>query len=171
MNQNLTLSHLDQHGAARMVDVSSKAVTTRTAQAGGQIEMSLAAANAIRDRENPKGEVLQVARIAAIGAAKLTSNLIPLCHFLPMEKVSIDFKWLSNHTLQCIASVTATAKTGVEMEALTAVSVGLLTVYDMLKAIDKNLRIGEIALWNKQGGKSGPYQRDKSALEEARSEN
>lgn len=150
------LTHLDQDGAAHMVDVSAKASTVREAVANGRISMSAEAAKAIREGLVKKGDVLAVARVAGIMAAKKTSELIPLCHPLPLSSVSID--------LQPDASgvnATATAKTagqtGVEMEALTAVSVALLTVYDMAKAIDKAMEIGPVRLVSKKGGKSGDW--------------
>ncbi len=155
-----SLTHLGPDGAARMVDVSPKAITQRTATAKGSIRMSGEAADLIRSGNAKKGDVLQIARIAAIQAAKQTSNLIPLCHLLPLEKVEVEFLWIEPTTLQCSAQVTVTAKTGVEMEALTAVTVGLLTVYDMLKAVDRSMQIETIALWQKAGGTSGAYQRD-----------
>ncbi len=154
------LTHLGPDGSARMVDVSEKAVSTRTAIAKGRLQMSTEAAEAIRAGGVQKGDVLQIARIAAIQAAKQTSNLIPLCHIVPLEKVLVDFQWLGPTELECSAEVKATAKTGVEMEALTAASLGLLTVYDMVKSIDRSMTICDLALWTKQGGVRGMYQRD-----------
>ena len=154
------LTHLSPGGESRMVDVSGKEITTRTAVAKGSISMTTAAADAVREGTAAKGEVLQVARIAAIQAAKQTSGLIPLCHIVPLEKVAVHFEWADQRRLVCTAEVTATAKTGVEMEALTAVSVGLLTIYDMLKAVDRGMTIHDIALWRKQGGVRGDYQRE-----------
>jgi cyclic pyranopterin monophosphate synthase len=162
-NENTTaakLSHLEADGAARMVDILAKELTDRVAIAKGLLRMSSDAAAAIRDGSATKGDVLQIARIAAIQGAKRTSDLIPLCHVILIEKVSVSFDWKESLVLQCTAEVKTTGKTGVEMEALTAVSVGLLTVYDMLKGIDKSMCIESIELWKKDGGKSGPYQRE-----------
>jgi len=151
------LTHLDADGAARMVDVSAKAVTVREAVARGRIAMSAEAAAAIRDGLVKKGDVLAVARVAGIMGAKKTSELIPLCHPLPLSSVTIDLE-------PDAAGVTATAtartngQTGVEMEALTAVSIALLTIYDMAKALDKAMEIGAVKLLSKTGGKSGDYQ-------------
>jgi cyclic pyranopterin phosphate synthase len=150
------LTHLDEAGAAHMVDVSGKAETAREAVATGRIDMSSEAARAIRDGTALKGDVLAVARVAGIMAAKQTAGLIPLCHPLPLTRVAID---LSVDDSGVIATATAatTARTGVEMEALTAVSVALLTVYDMAKAIDKAMVIGGVRLLTKTGGKSGDW--------------
>jgi cyclic pyranopterin phosphate synthase len=150
------LTHLDVTGAARMVDVGAKAETQREATATGRIDMSEAAAAAIRDGLVKKGDVLAVARIAGIMAAKKTSDLIPLCHPLAISKVTLDL--VPDETgVTATATVALTGRTGVEMEALTAVSVALLTVYDMAKAIDKDMRIGGIRLLAKTGGKSGEW--------------
>ena len=153
------LTHLDADGAARMVDVSAKAVTTREAVAEGRILMSAAARDAIRDGLVKKGDVLAVARVAGIMAAKQTSNLIPLCHPLPLSSVEIDLK-VTNDGVAAVATARIAAQTGVEMEALTAVSVALLTVYDMAKALDKAMRIEGIRLLAKRGGKSGDWHAD-----------
>lgn len=151
-----TLTHLDETGAARMVDVSAKPATAREAVATGRIAMSAGAAAAIRDGATRKGDVLAVARVAGIMAAKRTSELIPLCHPLPLAAVEIDLA-----TDATGVTVTATARTtgptGVEMEALTAVSVALLTLYDMAKALDRGMIIGDIRLLAKSGGKSGDW--------------
>jgi cyclic pyranopterin monophosphate synthase len=150
------LTHLDADGAARMVDVSDKAVTSRTAVASGRIIMSAEAAAAIRDGLVKKGDVLAVARVAGIMAAKQTSALIPLCHPLPLSSIAIDLEPdATGVTATAIAKTTG--QTGVEMEALTAVSVALLTIYDMAKALDKAMEIGAIRLVEKTGGKSGDY--------------
>ena len=151
-----TLTHLDDAGSARMVDVGGKAVTSREAIASGRITMTAEAANAIRIGAVSKGDVLAVARIAGIMAAKRTSELIPLCHPLPLTKVTIDLA-MNDDGLTATATAATDAKTGVEMEALTAVSVALLTVYDMAKAIDKSMIIGDIKLRSKRGGKSGDW--------------
>lgn len=137
-----------------MVDVGDKANTRRRAVAGGRIAMSAAAFANID--ESAKGDVLAVARLAAIGAAKKTAEWIPLCHILPLESVQVDFR-LEKCAVYCEVVVSATAKTGVEMEALTAVQAGLLTIYDMLKAVDKSMLITDIRLLQKSGGKSGDY--------------
>ncbi len=150
------LTHLDETGAARMVDVAGKAVTAREAIACGRIEMSREAAAAIRAGAVKKGDVLATARIAGIMAAKRTAELIPLCHPLPLSKVSVDL--VPDETGVTVTATAATeAQTGVEMEALTAVSTALLTLYDMAKALDKAMVIGEIRLLSKKGGKSGDW--------------
>ncbi|ARS25741.1 cyclic pyranopterin monophosphate synthase MoaC [Sphingomonas sp. KC8] len=150
------LTHLDAAGAARMVDVSSKDTTTRTATATGRITMSASAATAIRDGAVTKGDVLAVARIAGIMAAKKTSDLIPLCHPLPIAGVTLDLA-LDDNGVTATATVRTTHQTGVEMEALTAVSVTLLTVYDMAKALDRGMLIDGIRLLAKSGGRSGDW--------------
>ncbi|KTW02662.1 cyclic pyranopterin monophosphate synthase MoaC [Sphingomonas sanguinis] len=150
------LTHLDDEGSARMVDVGAKAVTARQAIASGRITMSPDAAAAIRAGSVQKGDVLAVARVAGIMAAKKTSDLIPLCHPLPLSKVEIDLALDATGVTATATSATA-GQTGVEMEALTAVSVTLLTVYDMAKALDKRMTIGDIRLIAKTGGKSGDW--------------
>ena len=154
------LTHLDEHGKARMVDVGGKPETRRVAIASGRIRMSAEALAAIRDGNAPKGDVLAAARIAGIMAAKKTAELIPLCHPLPLTRVAID---LAPDETGVTATATAAtdAKTGVEMEALTAVAVALLTVYDMAKVLDKGMTIGEVRLVSKTGGKSGNWKADK----------
>jgi cyclic pyranopterin phosphate synthase len=150
------LTHLDETGAARMVDVGAKAETQRQAIATGRITMSTPAAAAIRDGLVKKGDVLSVARVAGIMAAKKTSDLIPLCHPLALTKITLDL--IPDETgVTATATVALTGRTGVEMEALTAVSVALLTVYDMAKALDKTMTIGGIHLTSKTGGKSGDW--------------
>lgn len=151
-------SHIDSAGAAHMVDVSAKPVTARTATATGRIAMSAAAACAIRDGAAAKGDVLAVARVAGILAAKRTSDLIPLCHPLSLTRVAVDFT-LDDSGLTATATATTDGKTGVEMEALTAVSVALLTIYDMAKAIDKAMVIDGVRLLAKSGGASGDWHR------------
>lgn len=141
-----------------MVDVSAKPTTMRQATATGRISMSQEARGAITDGLVKKGDVLAVARIAGIMAAKKTSDLIPLCHPLPLSSVSIDLQ-LDDKGVAATATAITAGQTGVEMEALTAVSTALLTVYDMAKAIDKNMIIGDISLLEKTGGKSGPWKR------------
>ncbi len=150
------LTHLDSAGAAHMVDVSSKAITNRQAIAAGRITMSPAAIDAIRDGAAAKGDVLAVARVAGIMAAKRTSDLIPLCHPLPLSRVTIELK-IDESGVEAIATASTDGKTGVEMEALTAVSVTLLTIYDMAKAIDKAMIIDCVRLLSKTGGKSGDW--------------
>lgn len=148
------LTHLDAAGKARMVDVGGKAETARVAIAAGRIRMNAAALAAIRDGAVPKGDVLAAARIAGIMAAKKTAELIPLCHPLALDAVTVDFA-VEDDGLRATATASLTGRTGVEMEALTAVSVALLTVYDMAKAIDKGMVIEDIRLIEKRGGKSG----------------
>ncbi|MEG3150544.1 cyclic pyranopterin monophosphate synthase MoaC [Sphingomonas sp. ZT3P38] len=150
------LTHLDETGAAHMVDVSGKAITAREAVATGRIDMSPEAAAAIRGGTALKGDVLAVARVAGIMAAKRTSELIPLCHPLPLTRVAIDLT-VDETGVTATATAATEGKTGVEMEALTAVSVTLLTVYDMAKAIDKGMTIGGVRLLTKTGGKSGDW--------------
>jgi len=150
------LTHLDATGAARMVDVSAKADTVREAVAEGVIAMAPAVIAAIRAGDIKKGDVLGTARIAGIMAAKQTSNLIPLCHPLPIASVSVDFDYVDTG-VRVETSVRTNGKTGVEMEALTAASVALLTIYDMAKALDKAMVIGPVRLLAKSGGKSGDW--------------
>ena len=150
------LTHLDEAGAAHMVDVSAKAVTKRIATAAGHIAMSADALAAIREGTLAKGDALAVARVAGIMAAKRTADLIPLCHPLPIAAASVDLV-LGETGIDCTATITTSGQTGIEMEALTAVSVALLTLYDMAKAIDKAMRIGEIRLIAKSGGRSGDW--------------
>lgn len=148
------LTHLDAAGAARMVDVGGKGITAREAVATGRIDMLPEAAHAIRDGSMAKGDVLAVARVAAIMAAKRTSELVPLCHPLPLTRVAIDLV-VDDTGVAATATCATEGKTGVEMEALTAVSVALLTIYDMAKAIDKGMTIGGVRLLAKTGGKPG----------------
>lgn len=153
----MTLTHLDAAGSAHMVDVGDKAPTRREATATGRIQMSAEAAAAIRDGSAKKGDVLAVARVAGIMAAKRTSDLIPLCHPLPVTKVTVDLA-VEDAAVAATATVATDGKTGVEMEALTAVTVALLTVYDMAKAIDKAMTIEGVRLLAKSGGRSGDWQ-------------
>lgn len=150
------LTHLDDSGAAHMVDVSAKADTVREAVAEGRITMSAEALTAIREGSAKKGDVLATARIAGIMAAKKTSELIPLCHPLMLSKVSLDFAF-EDDRIRATAAVRLTGQTGVEMEAMTAVSVALLTIYDMAKALDKGMVISGVRLLSKCGGKSGTW--------------
>ncbi len=152
------LSHYDRAGRARMVDVSGKVATKREAEASGFVEVAPAVLSALPT--NPKGDPLEVARIAGIMAAKRTSELIPMCHPLPLSLVDVEVRVCENG-LAINSKVATTAETGVEMEALTAVSVAALTIYDMLKAADKSIAIREIVLERKSGGKSGEYRRGK----------
>jgi len=151
------LTHLDGKGAAHMVDIGGKADTEREAVATGRITMTAAAAIAILDGAAAKGDVLAVARIAGIMAAKRTSDLIPLCHPLPLTRVALELV-PDESGVTVIATCATTGKTGVEMEAMTAVSVALLTIYDMAKAIDRGMVIGTVRLLTKRGGKSGAWQ-------------
>lgn len=150
------LTHLDAQGKARMVDVGNKAETQRVAVAEGLIAMSAEALAAIRDGAVPKGDVLAAARIAGIMAAKKTAELIPLCHPLALNAVTVDFA-VEAGAVKVTASASLTGRTGVEMEALTAASVALLTIYDMAKALDKGMIISGLRLLEKRGGKSGDW--------------
>lgn len=156
------LTHLDEKNRPKMVDVSEKSPTTRIAVANGIIKMSQEAFSAIKENTGKKGPVLQTAVVAAIMGVKKTSELIPMCHPLLISSVDCDIVELPEITaFKLIVSVKIEGKTGVEMEALTGVSVGLLTIYDMIKAIDKSMQITDIALESKTGGKSGEYSRNK----------
>ena len=153
-------SHLDDNGDARMVDISDKNVTARYAIAAGKISMSKECFELLTDGKMPKGDVLSVARVAGIQAAKRTPELIPLCHTLLLEQVKVDFTPdASGYSLEARCEVRLTGKTGAEMEALTGASVALLTVYDMCKAVDKTMVISDVCLREKDGGKSGHYVR------------
>lgn len=152
------LTHFDAAGQAHMVDVSAKAETHRIARACGEIRMQPGTLALIEAGQAQKGDVLGVARIAAIQAAKRTADLIPLCHPLPLTRVTIDFDVHRNHNLiRCTAQVETRGRTGVEMEALTAVQIGLLTIYDMCKAADRGMVMGEIRVLEKHGGRSGDW--------------
>lgn len=150
------LTHLDESGAARMVDVGQKPQTQRSATASGRIRMSPATLQAVRDGSGPKGDVLSTARIAGIMAAKKTGDLIPMCHPLALDTVSLDFTF-EDDAIAATARAALTGKTGVEMEALTAVSIALLTIYDMAKALEKGMVIEQVRLIEKTGGKSGNW--------------
>ena len=150
------LTHLDERGRARMVDVGGKAETARSATATGRIRMSAEALAAVRDGSGPKGDVLAAARIAGIMAAKRTGELIPLCHPLALDAVAIDFAFEADG-VRATARASLTGRTGVEMEAMTAVSIALLTIYDMAKALDKAMVVEEVRLLEKTGGKSGDW--------------
>ena len=152
------LTHLDEDGRARMVDVSAKADTARTAVAVGRVSMARAAFEAVRDGTGPKGDAVKVAEIASVMAAKRTSDLIPLCHPLAVTSVKVEIEPDDAASgFHVRATVKTTGPTGVEMEALTAVSVAALTLYDMAKALDKAILISDIRLLEKTGGKSGDY--------------
>ena len=150
------LTHLDDKGAARMVDVGGKPETERSATATGRIRMSAEALAAVREGSGPKGDVLASARIAGIMAAKKTAELIPLCHPLALDAVTVEFAFEAD-SVRTTARASLTGRTGVEMEALAAVSIALLTIYDMAKALDKAMVVEEIRLLEKTGGKSGDW--------------
>jgi cyclic pyranopterin monophosphate synthase len=152
------LTHFDATGQAHMVDVSAKTETHRVARAEGEIRMQPATFELIRSGSAKKGDVLGVARIAAIQGAKRTSDLVPLCHPLPITRVAVEFELdEARSCVRCVAQVETLGRTGVEMEALTAVQVGLLTVYDMCKAVDRGMVMGGIRVLEKKGGKSGDW--------------
>jgi len=157
------LTHFDSAGAARMVDVGEKPITARTARASGRVRMQPATLALVRDKGHRKGDVIAVARLAGIMAAKRTGDLIPLCHPLPLDGVALDFTFGDDEIdaafIEIQAEVRCTGRTGVEMEALTAVSVAALTIYDMCKSVDRGMTIEEIRLEEKAGGKSGTYRR------------
>jgi cyclic pyranopterin monophosphate synthase len=155
------LSHVDEHGRVRMVDTGNKEITSRRAVASARVLMSSETVAALREHRTPKGDPLEAARLAGIMAAKRTSDLIPLCHPLPLTHIDINAT-LEDDGLALQAEVSTNAQTGVEMEALTAVSVAALTVYDMCKALDKGITITDIRLESKTGGKSGDYERGRS---------
>ncbi len=150
------LTHLDSRGQARMVDVGGKAANARSATATGRIRMSAGALAAVREGSGPKGDVLAAARIAGIMAAKKTAELIPLCHSLALDQVYIEFDF-EDDAIRATATASLTGKTGVEMEAMTATSIALLTIYDMAKALDKGMVIDGVRLLAKSGGKSGDW--------------
>jgi cyclic pyranopterin phosphate synthase len=155
-------THFDEHGASRMIDVGQKAITNRFARASALVRMSAETMALVRDRKLSKGDVLEVARLAGIMAAKRTAELIPLCHPLPLDSVAIDFSFPDDQTVRIDGQVHCTAKTGVEMEALTAVSVAALTIYDMCKSAQRGIEIGEIRLEEKTGGRSGAWKAEGS---------
>ena len=155
---NDKLTHIDENGKAQMVDVGSKEDTDRSATASGKVLMSIETIEALKKQELQKGDVLGVARVAGIQAAKKTSDLIPLCHPLAINFASVDFIIKESH-VEIEATVKTFGKTGVEMEALTACAVAALTIYDMCKAVDKSVTIEEIKLLEKTGGKSGDWHR------------
>ena len=152
------LSHLDESGNVKMVDVSDKTVTKRCAVASGKVLMTAETLEILQTQTNPKGNPLEIARIAGIMAAKQTSNLIPLCHQLPLSKVNLTTE-IKDFGIYLEAEVITNAQTGVEMEALTAISIAALTIYDMCKAVQKDMQITDIRLESKTGGKSGDFER------------
>jgi len=155
----LGFTHLDPQGRARMVDVSSKEPSHRRAVARGRVRMAAEVARALSRGEIGKGDVLAVARVAGIQAAKRTSELVPLCHGLAISSVAVDFEVLDD-SVGIEARVETVDRTGVEMEALTACSVAALTIYDMCKSMDRSMTISDVALWEKTGGRSGTYRRE-----------
>lgn len=160
MNDYDRFPHLDEAGHARMVDVGAKAVTHRRALAEGSIRMDRKTLQAILDRRVEKGDVLAVARIAAVGGAKRTSDIVPLCHPLPLHGVTVEIEVADQLPgLRLTAETTTEARTGVEMEALCAVSAGLLAVYDMCKSMDRAMELGAVRLLEKDGGRSGMWRR------------
>lgn len=156
----MEFTHFDEQGRARMVDVSDKTETARVAVARGRVEMQPETLVRIRAGQIAKGDVLAVAQVAGIMGAKQTSNLIPMCHPLALTSAKLDFRYEEPNVLVIEATAKVMGKTGVEMEALTAVSIAALTVYDMCKAIDKTMVVGDICLVEKTGGKSGHFKRD-----------
>lgn len=154
-------SHFDQQGRAKMVDISTKEITNRMAEARGTIKMQQETLELIREGSMAKGDVLAVAQVAAVMAVKETSRLIPMTHPLAISGVEVDFNlWANTGEVEACVTVKTTGRTGVEMEALTGVSVALLTIYDMAKAVDKNMVLGNIRLVEKAGGRSGHYLRE-----------
>jgi cyclic pyranopterin phosphate synthase len=154
----MPLTHLDETGAAHMVDVGKKEVTQRSAQAQAVLTMKPETLKMIVEGTMPKGDVFACARIAGIMAAKRTSDLIPMCHPLPIDGVEIAIRAISETEVRIVSTLRCTHKTGIEMEALTAASVAALTIYDMCKAVDRGMRIDQILLLHKAGGKSGTYE-------------
>jgi len=154
------LTHFDESGASRMVDVGDKPVTQRVAVAEAVVRMEPATLELIREGGMAKGDVFEVARLAGIGATKRTSELIPLCHLLPLDSARLDFACPDERTVRIEARVSNQGRTGVEMEALVAVTVAALTIYDMCKAIDRGMEIGQVRLLEKSGGRSGHFLRD-----------
>jgi cyclic pyranopterin phosphate synthase len=160
----MKLTHVDDEGKAMMVDISQKFATERVAIASGMVKMQPETLELIRSGEVKKGDVLAVARVAGIMAAKKTAEVIPLCHPLPLTSAHIDFEFVNENMVKITAEVKTTYNTGVEMEALTAVSVAALTIYDMCKAVDRAMVIGEIKLEKKSGGQSGVFNREELAI-------
>jgi len=163
----MDLTHFDNNGNAIMVDVTNKEVTERTAIAKGRIKVNKEVFEAIKNGTSKKGDVLGVARVAGIMATKRTSDLIPMCHVLMITKSSIDFEIFEERfEVEATCTVKVSGKTGVEMEALTGVSVALLTIYDMCKAMDKNMEINQVYLHKKTGGKSGDIENDRYSFKD-----
>ena len=160
----MKLTHVDDEGKAIMVDISQKFATERVAIASGMVKMQPVTLELIRSGEVKKGDVLAVARVAGIMAAKKTAEVIPLCHPLPLTSAQINFEFVNENMVKITAEVKTTYNTGVEMEALTAVSVAALTIYDMCKAVDRAMVIGEIKLEKKSGGQSGVFNREELAI-------
>ena len=154
------LTHFDESGASRMVDVSTKPVTWRLARATADVVMRPETLQLISDKKIAKGDVFEVARLAGVMAAKRTPDLIPLCHSLGLESAEIGFETIGGNCVRIEATISVHARTGIEMEAMTAVSVAALTIYDMCKGIDREIEIGPIRLLEKSGGKSGHFVRD-----------
>jgi cyclic pyranopterin phosphate synthase len=154
------LTHFSPDGASRMVDVGEKSISRRTARAEGVVLMQAETLRILQSREFSKGDVLEVARLAGIMATKRTADLIPLCHVLPLERVEVEFSFLGERGVRVEVLVSTEAKTGVEMEALTAVSVTCLTIYDMCKSVDRGMEINGIRLLEKTGGRSGNFLRE-----------
>jgi len=153
-------THFDESGASRMVDVGGKSITHRTAVACGRIQMNPATLKMIQTQSAKKGDVLEVARLAGIMGAKRTGDLIPLCHPIGLDSVTLEFEIEGDDTVVITAETQVQARTGIEMEAMTAVSVAALTIYDMCKAVDRSMSILDVKLLKKSGGKSGDYIRD-----------
>jgi cyclic pyranopterin phosphate synthase len=153
------LTHFDDHGASRMVDVGAKDITRRVARASARVRMRTSTLELIKNRKLAKGDVLEVARLAGITAAKRTAELIPLCHVVPLESIELAFDFPDAEHIAIEATARATYRTGVEMEALVAASAAALTVYDMCKSAERGIVIEEIALEEKSGGRSGHYRR------------
>lgn len=155
----MELTHIDENGAARMVDVGDKAFTKRTAKAQSVVTMLPETLELIKEGKVKKGDVFSCARIAGIMAAKRTHELIPMCHPLPLEKITVELEPISDTEVKIVATVSCTYKTGVEMEALTAANIAALTIYDMCKAVDRGMKISDCCLLFKDGGKSGKFER------------
>lgn len=155
----MELTHIDENGAARMVDVGDKAFTKRTAKAQAVVTMLPETLELIKEGKVKKGDVFSCARIAGIMAAKRTHELIPMCHPLPLEKITVELEPISDTEVKIVATVSCTYKTGVEMEALTAANIAALTIYDMCKAVDRGMKISNCYLLFKDGGKSGKFER------------
>lgn len=157
MNKPLQFTHINEQGKAHMVDISEKETSARVATAYGEIYMNKAVADGIKNQTIKKGEVLQVARVAGIMAAKKTFELIPLCHVLALSKCEVEFSWKTDQQLSVQCVTKTIGQTGVEMEALTGANIALLTIYDMCKALDREMKITNVCLVEKSGGKSGHF--------------